>query len=332
MVDCLILGFFDYPFPEYVAMVRSMGEHSGAYRDLTLSFVTWNGKPYRALDLLTAFRREERNDAEAPFHNADFLWPVVTYLTTYLRRRGFSAEYINLPHLSAGELASCLRTNSAGAVAITTTLYVSPAPILELVKQCRRIDPRVPIVVGGPFISTLASSVPKSELTSTLRYIGADIYVLCNEGEATLASVLRALRDRAPLAAVPNLAFRQDAGYAFTSNAPEVNPLAENMVEYSMFPKEHIGQYVTTRTAKSCPFSCSFCGFPTRAGPYTYLDGPQVESEFDAIEAIGGVTTVTIIDDTYNVPRTRFKRHTAHDGSEEVHVQVELLLPVRSRR
>lgn len=67
----------------------------------------------------------KRIETEAPFHNADFLWPVVDYLTTYLRSCRFSAGHINLPHLSAGELAARLRANSIRAIAITTTLYVS---------------------------------------------------------------------------------------------------------------------------------------------------------------------------------------------------------------
>jgi anaerobic magnesium-protoporphyrin IX monomethyl ester cyclase len=305
-LDCLILGFYDYPFPEYVEIVRAMGERSGAYRDLALSFVELKGKPYRALDVVTALRKEEMQIMESPFHNADFLWPVVVYLSSYLQRHGFTTDYVNLPHLAGEDLGRKLQS-AVRAVAITTTLYVSPLPIIELIKQCRRWNPTARVIVGGPFVSTLATS-RRDTLTAMLGYINADIYVLCNEGEATLAATLQALQNDTPLSAIPNLAFRlPDRGFAFTDSSPEANALAENPIDYAQFTKQEIGQFVTTRTAKSCPFSCAFCAFPTRAGRYTYLDVNQVEKLFDAIEAIGTVTTVTIIDDTFNVPKGRFK-------------------------
>lgn len=304
--DCLILGFYDYPFADYVEIVRAMGERSGAYRDLALSFVELNGKPYRALDIVTALRKEQTPDGEPPFHNADFLWPVVAYLSNYLQRRGFTTDHVNLPHLAGDELQRKLKS-AVRTIAITTTLYVSPLPIIELVKQCRRLNPTARIIVGGPFVSTLASS-RKETLTAMLGYMGADIYVLCNEGEATLAATLQALKNNTPLSAIPNLAFRlPDREYTFTDSSPEANALAENPIDYARFSKQEIGQFVTTRTAKSCPFACAFCGFPTRAGRYTYLDVDEVEKLLDAIERIGTVTTVTIIDDTFNVPKGRFK-------------------------
>ena len=305
-IDCLILGFYDYPLPEYVEIVRAFGERSGAYRDLALSLVVLNGKPYRALDVLTMLRKAEMRVVEPPFHNADVLWPVVAYLTSYLQRRGLSADYVNLPHIEDDDLRRKLQS-PVRAIAITTTLYVSPLPIVELIKRCRRWNPKATIIVGGPFVSTVATSRNEA-LTAMLGYIGADIYVLCNEGEATLAATLLALKNGTPLSTIPNLALRSpDRGFSFTDSSPEANALAENPIDYALFSKQEIGQFVTTRTAKSCPFDCAFCGFPARAGRYTYLDVDHVEKLFDAIEAIGTVTTVTIIDDTFNVPKGRFK-------------------------
>ena len=56
-----------------------------------------------------------------------------------------------------------------------------------------------------------------------------------------------------------------------------------------------------------CPFNCAFCGFPGRAGKYAYLDVDLVERELDRIADLGTVSTLTIIDDTFNVPKPRFK-------------------------
>jgi anaerobic magnesium-protoporphyrin IX monomethyl ester cyclase len=304
--DCLILGFYDYPFDDFVAMMRAMGEESGAYRDLALAFVEHEGRPQRALDILTRFFYEGRPAPERPFNNADFLWPVVTYLTTYLRRRGFAVDHVNLPHFETaalrGKLAGDVRT-----VAITTTLYVSPHPILDLVALVRRYNSTARIVVGGPYVSGQAKTLARDDLSRLLLYLGADVYVLCQEGEATLAAVLEALRQGRPLAGVPNLALVAGEQVEYTPPAAESNSLLENMVDYGLFAPADLGGFVTTRTAKSCPFACAFCGFPERAGDYNYLAVAEVEKEFDAIRALGAVGTVTIIDDTYNVPKGRFK-------------------------
>jgi anaerobic magnesium-protoporphyrin IX monomethyl ester cyclase len=306
--DCLLLGFYDLPFPEYVEMVRSLGEESGSYRDLALAFMDYNGQPYRALDILNHFYNKRHNISGVTFHNADFVWPVITYLLSFLRRRGLNVDYVNLPHLQKEELKRKLTRGDVRSVAITTTLYVSPEPILELVSFVRKWCPAAKIIVGGPYISNQARAVPRPGLTRLLGTLGADIYVLCQEGEATLAAVLGVIQKGTSLDFVPNLAFTSDRKhYTFTLDQPESNRLSEEMVDYGQFPSEQLGEFVTTRTAKSCPFACAFCGFPSRAGAYTYLELDHVEKELDAIAAQKQVTTVTILDDTFNVPKARFR-------------------------
>ena len=132
--------------------------------------------------------------------------------------------------------------------------------------------------------------------------------MLSNEGEETLAKLLRACTAGNGLAQVANLAYRTpDGSYAFTPSSAEYSALDENMVDYSLFPRDQVGQFVTIRTAKSCPFRCAFCSFPQRGGAYTYLPVELVEKELDALKEIGTVTTVTFIDDTLNVPKQRFR-------------------------
>lgn len=64
---------------------------------------------------------------------------------------------------------------------------------------------------------------------------------------------------------------------------------------------------VMVRTAKSCPFSCSFCSFPAHAGAYRYLSVDDLCKELDQINENETINSVTFIDDTFNVPLTRFK-------------------------
>ena len=307
MTDCLIIGFNDSDFSSYVDMVKSMGEDSGAYRDLALAFVEYEGKPQRSMDILNRFYYENKSGPHKLFNNSDFLWPVVTYLSTYLQRRGLSSDYINLFHVEKEQLREKLVKNDILTVAITTTLYVSPHPILEIISFIREHNRSAKIVLGGPYISNQVKTTEDAPLQEMFQYLGADFYVTCQEGELALVNLIRALKNQTDLDRVDNLAYRRGDGYVMTKASIESNPLEENMVDYSLFPASQIDQFVTTRTAKSCPFSCAFCGFPQRAGKYKYLSTEHVEKELDAIREVGTVTTLTFIDDTFNVPKERFK-------------------------
>lgn len=308
MIDCLLVGFNDSDFETYVNLVGLMGgSDSGAYQDLRLAFIDYEGKPYRALDILSRFHSEGRQGPPSRFHNADFLWPVITYLGTYLDRHGFSFDYVNLFHLEKDKLRKKLVGNDILTVAITTTLYVSAEPILEVVKFIRNHNGDVKIIVGGPYMANQAKTMELSGLEMLLDYLGGDLYVIGREGELTLTRALTALKSGQSLATVPNLAYRNGSDFQFTPPEIESNPLHNNIVDYSLFPREEINDFVTTRTAKSCPFSCAFCGFPQRAGKYTYLSVHDVERELDNIRSVGSVSTVTFIDDTFNVPKKRFR-------------------------
>ena len=306
MTDCLILGFNDTNFEDYVEMVRSMGSDAGAYRDLNLAFIQHEGRPYRSMDILNRYYFEDQPESRRRFHNADFLWPVVLYLGSYLHRAGFSFDYVNLPHLEKDKLRDKLLFGDVRTVAITTTLYVAPHPILELVSFIRKHNQRAKIIVGGPYVQNQLSMMGAKSLGRLLHYLGADYYIFSQEGEATLARLLRALKEGLDLDKVDNLAYRKGDGWVSTRSSPERNPLDENMVDYRLFPQEDLGELISLRTAKSCPFSCAFCGFPQRAGKYTYVGLDLIEQELETLAELG-VTTLTFLDDTFNVPKKRFK-------------------------
>lgn len=306
--DCLVLGYYESSFEAQLARIRARGERWGGYRGLELTYVDFEGRPFRSMDFLNRFYFEGREPTRGPFHNTDFIWPTIFYLGTYLSRRGFSFDFVNAVHLNLDTLREKLENDDILTVAITTTLYVWQGPILELVSFIREHNERVKIIVGGPYMAGVANLMDAETLDWEFRGLDADFYFLANEGEEALGRLMRALKTGDSLDTVPNLAYRlPDGGYARTASAGEANVLDDNMVDYTLFPRDQIGQFVTIRTAKSCPFHCAFCNFPQRGGAYTYLPVELIEKELDALKAIGTVTTLTIIDDTLNVPKPRFR-------------------------
>ena len=172
----------------------------------------------------------------------------------------------------------------------------------------RRYNQSAKIIVGGPFIRNQASALSPSDLADVFNQIGADIYVIASEGELALVRTLDAMRHERPLAEIDNLAYRSSGRYVRTRTSVESNPLAENPVDYNLFAAEQVGECVSVRTAKSCPFACSFCSFPVQGGAYVYEDVAAIEAEMDRLRRIGTVTTISFLDDTFNVPKDRFKQ------------------------
>lgn len=306
MLDCVIVGYNDYDFPSYVRMTRAMGVDSGAYRDLDLAFVHYQDRPMRSMDVLSHFYHQGREEPRRPFSNVDFTWPVVLYLGTYLHRRGFSFDFVNLFQLEKQKLQDLLATEDVLTVAITTTLYVTAHAILEIVAFVKQHNETARIVIGGPYVDNQAKVMTGEELERLFKYLGADFYVINNEGEETLAKLLAALKHGGDLGKIHNLAYRDGGRFVRTERVAEANSLAENLVDYSLFAPRDLGAAISIRTAKSCPFACSFCGFPQRAGQYTYMGVDLVEQELNALNDLG-VTMVSFLDDTFNVPKPRFQ-------------------------
>ncbi|MCG8608915.1 MAG: radical SAM protein, partial [Pseudomonadales bacterium] len=167
------------------------------------------------------------------------------------------------------------------------------------------------VIVGGPYIAGQADLRSDEELYSLFSYLGADIYVISSEGEQTLAKILTALRREQPLSDINNLLYKNrntiSPPFIRTEKAVENNALEDEPVDYALFPKKQLSQFISLRTAKSCPYSCAFCGFPQRAGAYKTLSPELVEEELDRIADLGCVDTLTFLDDTFNVPKKRFK-------------------------
>ncbi len=306
-MDCLIIGYNESIFEEDVERMKSMGTNSISFKDLGLGYINYNNKPYRALDILTHFYYENREGNKRVFHNADVLWQVIMYLGTCLNKNGFSFDYINLFQFEKEKLKEKLLKEDIEAIAITTTIYVSVHPILEVVSFVRKYNKTAKIIVGGPYISKQCEEMDTASNQSIFKLIDADFYINSLEGEATLLNLLREIKGSGHYDGIDNIAYRHGDDYIFTKTSKESNSLEDNMIEYSLFPKDHIGETVNIRTSKSCPFSCAYCGFPLRAEKYSFISVERIEKELNALRDVGSVKYINFIDDTLNIPKERFK-------------------------
>ena len=306
-LNCVIVGYNDVDFRKLAMNEKRVENTSGAYHEIKANSVLLRGQRYTYMELINqAIERAQGEDPRLSVFEAPSLGAF--YLKNFLHIKGFHAEVVNFFSYEKEKLASLL-AERPDAVAITTTFYVDPAPIIEVVEFVRRHCPETKIIVGGPHTFNLASDYGGETLEFLLQEIGADIYVIDSQGESTLARVIGCLRDGSlrDLQGVPNLMYTTD-GIAFTQTlrVPENNKLDEGTIDWSLFDSSEIAPISYLRTARSCPFACTFCNFPTMAGEHVVSDIENVERQLIYLNSIG-TTDVVFIDDTFNVPLPRFK-------------------------
>jgi anaerobic magnesium-protoporphyrin IX monomethyl ester cyclase len=312
-IDCLFIGHNEMDFVEYEKTARAMGVHSGAYRDLNLNFIFYNNRPYTAPDIFNIFHYHNNtvnhsNHSNQPFHVAESFSAAIAYLGSYLDRRGYSFDYVNAFQCSKAELAKKLAKENILTIAIITTLYVSPFPIVEIVDFIKTYNRTAKIIVGGPFVSTKIRTLAPQELDYLfLTAIRADFYVNSPQGETALVNIIDALKHNLPPDEINNVYYKAGNTLKAGRMRSENNRLAENMVNWDIFDG-NVNKYVNIRTAISCPFSCSFCGFPQHAGAYQMTPAEMIEEELKKLDKIKTVKSVLFIDDTFNIPPERFKK------------------------
>lgn len=308
MIDCFFIGHNEMDFARYEQSVRDMGVSSGAYRDLQKNFIRYNNKPYYASQVFNLFctNHTDNNITAEPIGIGENFNTAIAYLGTWLDKRGYTFDYVNSFQEEKKELAEKLAQNNILTIAIITTLYVSVFPILEIVSFIKQYNTTAKIILGGPFVSNQIRKLEAAEVQYLFQTIGADFYVNSSQGEAALVKIIRALKNQIPIEQIVNTYYKTPKGYLSTGMERENNQLSSNMVNWDMFSRR-LGKFVSVRFAISCPFSCSFCGFPEHAGPFQTATVEAVEKELNQLNQIPAVQCIQVIDDTFNIPQKRYK-------------------------
>ena len=295
-IECLVLGHYDLGFEFHEEMQRSRGLTSGDYRNLRMDFITLDGEKLPFLNVLNKLTGQR-------LHWTEMAQVAPVYLTSFLRRSGIAAEFSTFFYSQRAELNDLLGQKPK-VIALTTTFYLTPLIAKEVVRFVRERSPESVIVVGGPLIDNLSYYLEGTDFRVILGDIGADVYVQQKQGEQTLVNLLMRLRESDDLSKVKNCYVKWQGKFVFTGAEPEFSLAAINWDHYK---NKDLGSTLQTRTALSCPFRCTFCDYPVRAGKWVPQEISEVEKELQQIQARSNVTSLVFIDDTFNVPADRFK-------------------------
>jgi len=300
ILDIIIIGYNELPFEDYRDTLKAYGEQSETYRDLRLNFFEIGDKAYTYVDLLNKVSGETYLSCDIPNLAA-------LYLSNFLIRRGLRADYINLFQQEKERLRQMLMEDPV-CIAITTTFYVTNFPVNNMVEFIRECAPTIPIIIGGVLVSNHFNTYQQDEFFHALEDMGGDIYVLESQGELTLYNLVTALKEKRDLSEVPNLIyFDENRKLVMTARQLENNSIDDEAINWTHFKGYTLGKTLQTRTARSCAFACAFCGYPERGGPLTSAKIETVARELESMKAIADIENVVFIDDTFNVPKGRFR-------------------------
>ncbi|GGX75489.1 PhpK family radical SAM P-methyltransferase [Streptomyces hiroshimensis] len=303
-LDCVVIGYNEGNFDDYRVMSERAGPSSPEYQIFRKEHLVVDGRPMPWMDAFSTLRNRVTGRQDR-YHVGEVFNLAALYLTSFLRRRGLSAEPVSLYSGERDRLADLLAERPM-VVAVTTTFYVNILPVVPIVEFIREHSPESHIVIGGPLVDNLCLNGITDTVQDLFDAMGADSYVQESQGESALAKLTLALREGQDISAVDNVIHFTDGAWRLTRRRPENNDLDDGSIDWSGFSPDLIGATAQLRTARSCAFKCSFCDYPSRAGALAAASVETVRKELRAMAELG-VKNVVFVDDTFNVPPKRFK-------------------------
>jgi p-methyltransferase len=306
-LDCVLVGYNDIDLGWVDDELKPVRHASGGYRHFRSNTLVIDGKRRHYTDLLNRTLTDATGRQHA-LHVARTPSLPCMILKSFLASRGLHSEIVNFFNHDSDRLVELLGQNPR-AVAITTTVYTTARPVIEVVEFIRRHNADVKIIVGGPHIYNTCSDNEVEIQDFLLGEMGADIYVFDSQGELTLSRVVQELRERNPdLSKIPNVIYTTD-GLTFERGQRQVenNDLESGVINWHLFERDYVTPFAWMRTARSCAFSCAFCRYPALGGALTLNSIEVLEQQLRTLNEIG-VKHLYFIDDTFNVPLPRFKQ------------------------
>ncbi len=192
-------------------------------------------------------------------------------------------------------------------VGISSTFYLGVKEVGRIARRLRAVDPDMEIVLGGAFANGHATGKGVEAFEKPMRRYGIDYVLHAFNSDRDLRDLLLARKAGRDLDEVRNLCRLEDG--RFTASASQWNtPLLDEVpANWDRVDAPFLNRTIQIRTASGCPFSCSFCSYPTTAGGWKTIEAERVRSHLESVKRIPGIDRIVFIDDTFNVPKQRFK-------------------------
>jgi len=169
----------------------------------------------------------------------------IALIATILNKNGYHVKAycedfstINMEEIKDADLV--------GISAITSTSTRS----YKIISEIRKINPTIPIVMGGPHPTFLPDEVLEN---------GAD-FAVRGEGEKTILELIDALEGKINFFDVDGLSFKNNGNIVHNKDRELINNLDEiPFPDWSLIENSNQINYIPIQTSRGCPYNCKFC-------------------------------------------------------------------------
>ena len=182
-----------------------------------------------------------------------------------------------------------------------TTLGCSFLFAVNVAARLKRLDPQLPIMLGGPHATMLSSEILNA-------YRQFDL-VVRHEAEETFPQVLANL-ERRSFDKIPGVTWRAGKGgqIRVTAGAPKIEDLDSLPVPlYDLYPVRDLQlDLMRIEAGRGCPFDCNFCSTATFFQRSYRLKSPErLLSELDSLHERYGASEFKLDHDLFTVNRRK---------------------------
>ncbi|NLB89340.1 MAG: B12-binding domain-containing radical SAM protein, partial [Syntrophomonadaceae bacterium] len=167
-------------------------------------------------------------------------------------------------------------------------------PILEICSDFKRVNPDIPIILGGPEVSYDAKDI--------LAKYPVD-FVIRGEGEETFKELLLSLKNKSGYSFIKGITYRHEDKIIENEDRELINnldiipfPYQDNLANYK-------NKTVYYETSRGCPFNCAYCLSSTIKG-VRYFSLDRVKEDLSYLMA-NEVKEVKFVDRTFNCNEER---------------------------
>lgn len=199
-------------------------------------------------------------------------------------------------------------------VGISTTFHLNYSEIIRLTKWLKKVYPDISIVLGGAFVNGQMQNGDPTSLKKIMKKYGIDYVLHSFNSEVDLKNLLLHRKNGNPkLETVNNLIYYstgKNTDHAFQVTRTSWNdPILEEAPPlWHCLDLAFLNSTMQMRTASGCPFACAFCSYPEIAHGFYPMSVKTVEDHIRSITHLSNISKLIFLDDTFNVPLSRFKQ------------------------